>query len=100
VNARARIGVVTAGLLAAIAALAFVGVNYATKPVSWMPVALAVFVVTVIAGLTWALRPAFASAGNIRIAPYLFSVIGLVVIFVAASYFLLFGFGFAFGGKL
>lgn len=86
--------------IAVIASLAFIGVHFAPKPVPWMPAALGSYVVVVVATLIWALHPKFATAGSVRVVPYVFSVIGLVALFVAASYYLFMAFWFAFGGKL
>ena len=83
-----------------VACLAFVGVNFAPKPVSWMPGALGTQFVAVVLGLCWALHPAFASPRSMRLPLYMLSVLGLAVVFASASYYLFFAFWFAFGGQL
>jgi len=95
-----RLAYVGAVAIAVIASLAFIGVHFAPKPMPWMPAALGSYLLVLVVGLIWALHPKFATAGSIRVVPYVFSVIGLVAFFVATSYYLFIAFWFAFGGKL
>jgi len=100
VTARVRFGIVSVLAACAVAGLAFIGVNFTPKPVPWMPGALATYLVAVVLGVGWALYPAFATPRTLRVPLYILSVLGLVAAFAAVSYYLMFGFWFAFGGKL
>ena len=54
-----RIGIAIGCLIAILAVLAYVGVNFAQKPISWMPTAFFFVILFLTIGIAWAYNPYF-----------------------------------------
>ena len=99
-TAKARLGVVGVCAFLALCALALVGVTLAAKPVAWMPTLFVVYLASLLAGVGWALVPAFSAPDGFGTPPFALAVGVVGVVCCAASFLLFFALWFTFGGHL
>ena len=100
----ARVAVVAAGSLCAVAVLAFVDARlnstaYRQVLDLWGGMAVAIFFIAFAAALTWALRPIFRTPDGLRIPPLALSVAATVVVTAPLILFVWFYLYLTFGGS-
>jgi amino acid transporter len=101
-NTTQRFGIVIGCLIAGLAGLAYVGVNFAEKPVSWMPIAFLIVLLLLTVCITWALHPLFLKIQSIgkRYATEGISLIVGVLIIAYIAYVIFVNMWMLFGGSL
>jgi len=88
--------------MAVLALLAFVGVNFAEKPVSWMPTAFLIVLLLLTVSITWAFHSLFLKIQSIgmRYAAECVSVVLAVLIIAYIAYVFFVNMWLLFGGSL
>jgi hypothetical protein len=101
-NSTRRFGIVTGCLIAMMATLAFIGVNFATKPVSWMRPAFLIVLLLLTIGIAWAFHPLFLKIHSVgmRYLAASISVLVAVLVFAWLAYALFGNLWFLFGGSI
>ena len=101
-NSKKRFGIVIGCLIAALAVLAFAGVNFAEKPVSWMPTAFLIVVLLLAIGILWTINPFFVNIQSIGMRYSAQGIVTFIVVFILAclAYGLFGNLWFLFGGSL
>lgn len=101
-NSIKRFAIVIGCLLAVLAILAYVGVKFAEKPISWMPTALLIVILFLTMGITWAFHPYFLKikSNGKRYASEGITVVIAVMIIAYVSYVIFGNLWLLFGGSL
>ena len=84
-NTTRRFAIVVGCLIAVLAVLAFVGVNFAEKPVGWMSTAFLIILFLLIFGISWAFHPLFLKIQSIG-RRYIAEGITVVVVVLITAY--------------
>ena len=101
-SSKRRFGIVIGCLIVVIAVLAFIGVNFSAKPVSWILTALLFVLLLLTVGITWAVHPLFLKIDStgIRYIAEGTTVVVTVLIVAWFAYALFGNLWFLFGGSI